>query len=204
MSHAAAHKARDRRCIVTGDNPPEDELVRFVLSPDGQVIPDVAAKLPGRGAWVRAKREIVDQAVKRNAFARAFKTSVKPPADLSDQVERALTQRCLDLLGLGRKASALVSGFDKVEEAIRSSRPLGLIEAVDGSISQRGKLKKLAYGLYGEEPSTTACFTAAELGMALGRDRVIHACWLQERMARRWAAEIGRLSGFRTIIPDPG
>jgi predicted RNA-binding protein YlxR (DUF448 family) len=200
MSLAAVSRAR--RCIVTGDEPGEAALLRFALGPDGVVTPDVGAKLPGRGAWVRAQRDCVDSAVKRGAFARAFKAQVKASPDLSDQAEAALARRCLDLLGMARKAGALAIGFEQVEAAFRANAPLGLIEAADGAADGRDKLVKLAFGLWGQAPVVVGCFTAAELGMALGRDRVVHAGWLQERFARVWAVETGRLSGFRALAPE--
>ncbi len=202
MSLAAATKARDRRCIVTGEEPGEEKLVRFALAPDGVVVPDAGAKLPGRGAWVCAQRALVDQAVKRNAFSRAFKEAAKAPSDLADQVEAALARRCLDMLGLGKRAGALTLGFDKVEASIRDRPPFGLIEAADGAADGREKLSRLAFGLWNQAAPVVGCFTAEELGMALGRDRVVHAAWLQERMARLWAAETGRLSGFRDLAPE--
>jgi predicted RNA-binding protein YlxR (DUF448 family) len=193
---------RERRCIVTGDEPGEGALIRFALSPDGEVTPDILAKLPGRGAWVRARRAEIDKAVLKGAFSRAFKAKAVASGDLADRVGVALARRCLDILGLGRKAGALVSGFDQVEATIRSSEPMGLIEASDGSDGGRDKLLRLAFGLWGKEPEVVGCFTAAELGMALGRDRVVHATWLEERLARLWAAETGRLSGFRALTPE--
>lgn len=199
---AAAPRARERRCLVTGESPPEAELIRFVLSPDGVVVPDVASKLPGRGAWVRAGRAFVEAAAKRNVFARAFKAPAQCPPDLADRVESALARRCLDLLGLGRKAGALALGYDQVEAAIRANKAFGLIEASDGAEEGRARLMRLSIGLWGERPHISGCFSAAEMGMALGRDRVVHACWLQERMARLWTVEIGRLSGFRAITPS--
>lgn len=204
MSLAAASRAR--RCIVTGDEPGEDALLRFALSPDGVVIPDVAAKLPGRGAWVTARREHVETAAKRGLFARAFKAPARAGADLADQTDAALYRRCFDLIGLGRKAGALTVGFEQVEAAIRSREALGLIEASDGAADGREKLVKLAFGLWGPNWAMglglVGCFTAAELGMALGRDRVVHAAWLQARLARVWAVETGRLSGFRALAPE--
>jgi predicted RNA-binding protein YlxR (DUF448 family) len=200
MGLAAASRAR--RCIVTGDEPGEAELLRFALGPAGVVVADVGAKLPGRGAWVRASREHVEQAARKNAFSRAFQTKAEAPADLADQAEAALARRCLAVLGLGRKAGALAAGFDQVEAAFRDGRPWALIEAADGAADGREKLVRLAYGLWGECPPLVGCFAAAELGMALGRDRVVHATWLQERMARLWAVETGRLSGFRALAPE--
>lgn len=197
-----ATRSRERRCLVSGEVAEESGLVRFALAPDGLVVPDVGAKLPGRGVWVSAQRASVDQAAKRNAFSRGFKTAARTPADLGDQVEAALAKRCLDLLGLGKRAGALALGFDQVEAAIRKAAPLGLIEAADGAADGREKLARLAFGLWGAAAPVVGCFTAAELGMALGRDRVVHAAWLQERMARLWAVEANRLSGFRDLAPE--
>jgi len=179
----------------------EDRLVRFCLAPDGRVVADVGARLPGRGVWVRADRASIDLARRKGAFARSLKEKAVAPDDLADQVENALARRCLDMLGLARKAAAIVLGFEQVESQIRSAPPLGLVEASDGGADGRVKLIRLAYGLWGEEPDVVGCFSGAELGVALGRDHVVHACWLQERMARRWAAEVGRLGGFRVVTP---
>src|SRR5262249_38367716 len=118
----------------------------------------------------------------------------------ADQTEALLAKRCLDHLGLMRRAGALAIGATQVDAAIRAKPALALVEASDGAADGRGKLHALHVGLWGEPP-IVGCFKAEELGMALGRDRVIHACLLQERMALGWAAEIGRLSGFRAIVP---
>jgi predicted RNA-binding protein YlxR (DUF448 family) len=194
-------RQRERRCIVSDESMSEAALVRFACGPDG-VVPDVAAKLPGRGAWVRADRASVERANKQGAFARAFKANVKVPDDLVDQVETLLARRCLDLLGLARRAGALAFGATQVEAAIRAAPLPLLIEASDGAEEGREKLMSLHIGLWGRPAPAVACFDAADLGVALGRERVIHACLLQEPMALVWEAEIGRLSGFRTIVPD--
>jgi uncharacterized protein len=197
----APEKQRERTCIATGETLPESVLVRFVLGPDGAVVPDVAAKLPGRGVWVRAERASVDLAAKRNAFSRGFKRAVKPAADLADQTEALLARRCLDFLGLAKRAGALAIGVAQAEGAIRKQQPYGLIEASDGADDGRIKLQRLIFGLWGVEPPVTGCFTGAEMGLALGRDHVVHAVLLTESMARRWSIEIARLAGFRAIIP---
>jgi hypothetical protein len=101
-----------------------------------------------------------------------------------------------------RRAGALAIGFDQVEASIRARAPLALIEAADGAADGRVKLMRLALGLWGRAPHVTGCFGAVELGVALGRDHVVHALALHERLALRWAVEIGRLSGFRAIVPD--
>jgi predicted RNA-binding protein YlxR (DUF448 family) len=195
-------RGRERRCIVTHESDSEAHLIRFGLAPDGAVVPDVAAKLPGRGAWVRADRASVETAARKGAFARAFKTQVKVPDDLAGLTETLLARRCLDHLGLMRRAGAIAFGATQVEAAIRGKPALMVIEAADGAEEGREKLMGLHIGLWGRPPAAVGCFSAADLGVALGRERVIHACLLQERLALGWAAEIGRLAGFRAIVPS--
>ncbi len=176
--------------------------MRFALSPDGVVTPDVAAKLPGRGAWVSARRDSVAQAAKKGAFVRAFKAPVKVPDDLPGLTETLLARRCLDMLGMANRAGALAVGATKVESAIRARASFLLIEAEDGAEEGREKLMSLHIGFWGAPPAAVGCFQSGELGVALGRERVIHASLLQERLALVWAAEIGRLAGFRAIVPN--
>ena len=90
----------ERRCIATMERRPQGEMIRFVLSPDGQVTPDLAARLPGRGAWVTSSREAIETAQKKGAFARAFKAQVKIAPDIAAQTEKLLVARILDQLGL--------------------------------------------------------------------------------------------------------
>jgi len=199
----------ERRCIVTMQRLSPSAMVRFVLSPDGVVTPDIAARLPGRGAWVTATREALDQSLKRGAFPRAFKAQVKAPADLAGQVEAILARRAIDMLGMAKRSGDLILGFEQVREAIRLARPACLIAASDASEDQRDKVLALVRGLYGPDPArpaenhalppVVACFTGDELGMALGRERVVHACLEQGRIAHAWMGELARLSGFRRV-----
>jgi predicted RNA-binding protein YlxR (DUF448 family)/ribosomal protein L30E len=194
-------RERERRCIVTREAGSAAGLLRFVRGPQGQAVPDVAAKLPGRGAWVSANRRAVTEAASRNLFSRAFKAETQAGADLADQTENLLARRCLDLLGLARRAGALAVGATQVESAVRAGRALLLVEAADGAADAREKLMALYIGLTGVAPRVVGCFGSAELGVALGRERVIHACLLQERLASDLAVEIARLAGFRAIVP---
>ncbi|MEZ6029135.1 MAG: RNA-binding protein [Hyphomonadaceae bacterium] len=202
----------ERRCIATMQRRPQHGMIRFVLSPEGQVTPDVAARLPGRGAWVTASREALDLAAGRGAFPRAFKRQVTVPADLTAQTEALLARRCLDMLGMARRAGDLILGYEQVRETVRDARPACLIAAIDASEDQRGKVLALVRGLYGPDlqndpqnagngrlPPVAGCFSGAELGMALGRDRVIHACLKLGPIAHAWMGELERLSGFRRV-----
>jgi len=198
----------ERRCIVTMVRRPQTEMIRFVLSPDNEVTPDIDGRLPGRGAWVTASAENLGAALKRGSFARAFKSPAKANPALPGQVETLLAKRVLDLLGLARGAGQVIAGYEQVRDALKSDQVACLIEASDGSNDGRRKLASLSFavsrghgGAEGQEMLAIGCFTADELGMALGRPRVVHACLKQGPFARKWIGEVSRLAGFRPIRP---
>lgn len=198
-THAEA--SRQRRDLASGEVMDEARLIRFVATPDGGVAPDLARKLPGRGLWVEATRSAIEAAVKRQAFSRAAKAKLVPPADLCDQVEQLLARRCLERLGLARKAGALTSGFEKVAASLGSGQAAWLIEASDGSADGRDKLLSLA-----RRSSTPVkvcgAFSGDELSLALGLPHAIHSALQSGRWSQRWSGEIGRLAGFRPLQPD--
>lgn len=168
------------------------ELIRFVLGPDGRIHPDVAERLPGRGLWTLARRDIVARAVKKRLFGRAARATVGVDDDLDRRVEELLVRRAIDLLGLTRRAGLAVCGFAKVEAALNAGRVAVLIAAADGSADGRGKLKARAPGL----PLVQA-LTAAELGTAFGRESAVHAVLKAGPLAESFLAVAGRLAGFR-------
>src|SRR5690348_6227272 len=136
---------RARKCIVTGEVRDEAQLIRFVVSPDGEVVPDVAAKLPGRGMWVGADRATLDRPIEKNHFSKAAKANVKVSANLSDLVEKLIVQRMLGDLGMARRSGALMTGFDNVARALDSKPMPGLlIEASDGAADGRRKVLGMA------------------------------------------------------------
>ena len=196
-----AEASRERRDIVSGAVMDEARLVRFVAGPDGAVTPDLARKLPGRGLWVAADRASVSEAARKNLFSRAAKAKLSASAELADQVEILLKRRLLAGLGLARKAGDTTSGFEKVSAAISSGKCAWLVEASDGSADGRRKLlgqtRKQA-----KVPGLIGCFTASELGLALGLENVIHTAFLAGRAADRWAQDVHRLSGFCPLLPE--
>ena len=192
---------KTRRCIVTAQILPMDKLVRFVAGPGGVVFPDVARKLPGRGLWVEAQRGIVEQAVRKGAFSRAAKAQLKPPQDLADQVESLLKTRLLQGLGLARRSGELTWGFEKAAAAIRGGQAGWMIEAADGSADGRHKLERIAVH-QPSPPRLLGVFSAAELGLALGLENVIHLVFLAGRGAERWTIDVERLAGFRPLLPE--
>lgn len=182
-----------RRCIVTRTVLPKETLVRFVVGPAGEIVPDIAAELPGRGLWVKAERAALTSAVAKNLFAKAARRPVEVPADLVNRVSAILSHRCLDLIGLARRAGQVVCGFEKVRNALRDRRLAVLLAAADGAPDGRSKLKALA----GELP-ILALFQGAELSAALGRENVVHAGLMPGRLAQRLIVESARLAGIRT------
>jgi predicted RNA-binding protein YlxR (DUF448 family)/ribosomal protein L7Ae-like RNA K-turn-binding protein len=214
-------------------------MVRFVIGPDGSVVPDIAAKLPGRGYWVEARREAVEKAVNRHIFARAAAKSLKEAAKeaasaaakekeavarhsegveakggdvgvaqkltvkvdpgLADQLERLLVKSSLGLLGLARRAGQLITGFEKVREALRKEKGIALLHASDASDDGTGKLSRLGFDV-----REINIFSRDELSLALGRENVVHAALKPGGIKDKLLAEIDRLEGFRQVNgPEP-
>jgi predicted RNA-binding protein YlxR (DUF448 family) len=193
--------ARERRDIVSGEVLPEHRLLRFVAGPDGMVVPDVAAKLPGRGLWVEASRQAIAKAVEKKLFSRAAKAQVTATADLADRAEKALVTRMLGDLGIARRSGALVLGFDNVLRALEGPKPpKALIEAFDGAKDGKRKLYAAAHRM-DLNCVVIESLTSAELGLALGRENVIHAAVQPGGLAERLILDAERLSGFRARPP---
>jgi len=160
-----------RRCIVTRQALEKPAMIRFVVDPEGRVTPDLKERLPGRGLWVTATREALDQAVAKHAFSKAAKQSVKVGPDLAERVRDLAKREVAELLGLARKSGQLVAGFEKVEAALRADKVRVLVAASDGAEDGRGKLARIA----GSGVEICAPLTAAELAQALGREHAVHA-----------------------------
>lgn len=182
----------ERRCIVTRKTRPKRELLRFVVGPDGVLVPDMAGKLPGRGIWVSADRKALEKAVAKGLFARAAREPVRVPSDLVARVEALVLRLLVERIALARKAGEAVAGREKTLDALRSGTAALLLQASDGSQREAAGLRPPA----GEETRIT-CLSAEELGMAFGRDRVIHAAVLAGGLADRTILEALRLSGIR-------
>lgn len=178
-----------RRCIVTGEERPRAELVRYVVGPDGAVVPDVAGRLPGRGMWTLARREVVAEAAARRLFARAAKQPVRVDADLADRVEALLLRRCVEGLGLARRAGQAVGGFERVREWLQRGKCGALVVAADASAEGRRKL--------GRDLPVAEGLRAEELGAAFGCEALSYVALAPGALAGRIVADAGRLAGFR-------
>ena len=187
----------DRKCIATGESVPRDSMIRFVAGPEGEIVPDLAEKLPGRGVWVRSNREVVEKAIKKELFSRGLKTKMAAPEGLSNTLERMLTKRLIDSVSMARKAGAAVCGFERVRDTLATGRVKLLFAASDGAEGGKSKLRGLADGATG-----CSALTSVELGLAFGRGTVIHAALLDVGTTKRVVREIGRLQGFRPDQDD--
>jgi predicted RNA-binding protein YlxR (DUF448 family) len=194
MTRGGRNKERDdpeRRCLVTGEVAPAKGLIRFVVSPQDEVVPDVAGKLPGRGMWVAADRAALERALEKRLFSRAARRQVAVPENLVAMVETGLARRVVDGVSLARKAGLAVAGFEKVKEWLAKENVRVLIQASDGS--PRGKSK-----LWTPEGARfVGALTASELGLAFGREHVIHAALASGGLATRVVEDAMRLSGVR-------
>lgn len=194
MTRGGRQKDRDapeRRCIVTGETGGKAGLVRFVVGPEGEVVPDLAEKLPGRGIWVTAGRAEIEKAARKGLFARAARAPVKAPPDLADQVEARLAQRVVELVSLARKAGLAVAGFERVKDWLAAGRARVLLQASDGSARGKGKLWTPEGGRW------FGCLTASELGLSFGRASVIHGALAPGGLTDRVIRDASRLNGLR-------
>ncbi len=187
-----------RRCALTRAPRPKDELIRFVLAPDGTVVPDLKERLPGRGMWLTAAHDAVADAVKRKLFSRALKGEAKVPDELPAQVERLLAGAALSALALANKAGEAAFGYAKVEEAIASGQVLALIHAreaaEDGCRKLDGKARAASGG---QQIPAIRAFGTDELSLATGRTNVIHAALIQGGAAETVLAAASRLERYR-------
>jgi predicted RNA-binding protein YlxR (DUF448 family) len=194
VADASPRAAATRRCLVSGEERPKAELVRFVVGPDGTVVPDVDGRLPGRGLWALARRDIVATAVARKLFARAARGPATADAGLVDRLEGLLARRCLATLGFARRAGQAVGGYEKVRSLIERGACGALIVAAEASADGR---RKVASGI--EALPIVGVLTESELGGVFGRESVTYAAVARGGNAQRCLEEAARLSGFRVV-----
>jgi uncharacterized protein len=196
----------ERTCIVTREAGSPEGLIRFVVAPDGTVVADLRRKLPGRGAWVTARADVVRQAVRGRLFGRAFKAEVKVPPRLADEIDAALRQDLRQALALANKAGAVVAGFAKVEAAIAEGRLGALVHAAEAAEDGRRKLAGALRKGFGDAISAVPVvteLTGEELDLALGRSNVIHAAVAAGPGGDGFISRWRRLRTYRGAEADP-
>ena len=185
-----------RQCCVTRERLPQSRMLRFVLSPENIAVPDVAGKLPGRGAWMSADKETVERGLASEALSRAFKAKTQTSEVTLDLIEQQLATRCIGLLGMAKKSGQATLGYDQVRTSLRKTSPGWILTAEDSAEDSRSKVHFLARALY-KDLNIAGGLTSAELGMAFGRQHVIHAVLSRGRLAESFGIAYRRLTEFR-------
>ncbi len=183
MTKTKESQTQQRRCIVTGQSLAKTDLIRYVLDPDDTVIPDIKAKLPGRGVWVSAEQAKVKEAVKRKLFHRGFAKSVNVPPELGQLVQNVLKEAALGRLKMAKKAGQVVNGYTKLMAALEKETIIALLHADNASQAESNKLdhkfrtnleqKSILAPIIDEKPFNS--FKTQELSLAFGAANVIHA-----------------------------
>lgn len=199
-----AEKGPERTCIVTRVAGPKEGLIRFVVGPGQEVVPDIRARLPGRGAWVSGEAETLRLALRRKSFGRAFKAQVSVGADLVEQVDSLLEADALQALSLANKAGLVTCGTSKVEEAIATKALAGLLHAREAAEDGLRKLQAAVRRRFGEAAASLSrvqIFGSGQLDLALGRTHVIHASLAAGAASEGFISRSRRLERFRGLGP---
>lgn len=199
--------ATTRMCAVSREVRPIDELIRFVVSPTGEVIPDLKRKLPGRGLWISASRQSVAEAVRRHQFSKGFKRDVRVAPTLPTDTDALLVRSLTEALAMAAKAGQVVAGFGKVEDALNRNETAALIHASDGAADGIRKLDAILRQRdekRGESPviAVVNVLTSEELDLALGRSNVIHAALLAGPASKTFLSRCQMLVRYRMADDD--
>jgi predicted RNA-binding protein YlxR (DUF448 family) len=193
----------ERTCALTRELKSAADMIRFVVGPGGEAVPDVKRKLPGRGIWVTATRGAVEDAVKRNVFTRGFKRDVRVALNLAAQTEQMIERAALDALAIAGKGGTVISGFSRVETAVGRDDILAMIHAADAGDDGKRKLAATLHRnttVKSREIVMIDMFTGAQLDLALNRPNVVHAALLAGPGSETFLARVARLTRFRTGI----
>jgi uncharacterized protein len=193
-----------RLCAVTRQTGPPERLIRFVAAPDGEIVPDLACRLPGRGVWVTADRGHIEQAARQNVFAKSLKRQVKVPNDLAGRLETLLLRQTINALSIANKAGVVTTGFSQVDAALQKG---GVVILVHGSDAAAGGSERLdrkhaaIAGSHGRSPQICIELTIEQISLAIGGLNVVHAALNHGGAAAKFATEAGRLKRYRSGLP---
>jgi len=184
-----------RRCAVTRERLPREQMIRFVIGPDRKLVPDLAARLPGRGIWLSARGDVIETACTRGVFAKAARGPVAVPPELRAGLQAALCRRFVDHLGLARRAGQAVAGFAKAREWLSSGRAVLVVQAQDGSAEERQRF------LGSWDGPVVAPLDGERLGAVFGRERTVHVAVAAGGLAETLRHEAERLAGLADGTP---
>jgi predicted RNA-binding protein YlxR (DUF448 family) len=179
-------------------------MIRFVLSPEMEVVPDLKRKLPGRGVWVTARAHYVAEAVRKGAFGRGFKAKVSAPPDLADRIDALLMRDALQFLALANKAGVVIAGSAKVEAAIARGGVAVLLHAADAGadgVRKLGQALTRNHGQGAAEVPRVRLFDGAQMDLALGRSNVIHAALKASAATDAFLERCRRVELYRSSAP---
>jgi len=193
--------APERSCAVTRRSLDPKDLIRFVLSPDGTVVPDLDRRLPGRGVWVGCDRRLVEKAVKTNTFAKSLKAKAEAPADLAECVDALMVKHLLGTLSFANKAGLLISGFEKVFSALDKGPVAVVLHGTDAAADGRSKIDRKFRAIQGSRTQAAPVvdvLTIAQMSLAIGRGSVVHAALTPGGLSDRFLEEAERLMRYRS------
>ena len=185
---------------MTGTKDVPEAMLRFALSPEGTVVPDIRRKLPGRGVWTRLSFETVSRAAAKQAFSRAFRAKADVPTSLAETVDALLERDALQSLSIANKASLVVAGAVKVDSAIEAGGVVALLQASDGAADGAAKRVQALRAKLGPEADGVVrvdIFSSRQLDLALGRANVIHAALKHGAASSAFLARADRLRRYR-------
>lgn len=195
----------ERQCVVTRTVHEADALIRFARAPDGELVPDLDLRLPGRGAWVTCDRSVLEKAIKTKAFSRALKGETRIPEGLAERVDQMLVRRVCATLSLANKAGLAVAGFQQVDAALEKGQVAAVLHGHDAAADGRGKLDRKFFAIQrdrGLPAPLVDVLTISEMSLAMGRPSVVHAGLIPGGLTDRFLMEAERILRYRAS-PDP-
>jgi predicted RNA-binding protein YlxR (DUF448 family) len=200
----------ERLCAVTRETRDPSELIRFVLSPDGIVVPDLDRRLPGRGVWIGCDRDLVEKAVQTQAFSKSLKTKAEAPKDLAERVDGLILKHVTGAFSLANKAGLAVAGFEKVFAALEKGPVRAVLHGADAAVDGRSKIDRKFKAIQadrGQRAAIVNVLTIAQMSLAFGRGSVVHAALIPGGLSDRFLEEAERLARYRHSMieaaPDP-
>jgi uncharacterized protein len=190
----------ERLCAVTRKTRDARELIRFVLSPDGTMVPDLDRRLPGRGVWVGCDRKLVEKAVATQAFSKSLKMKAEAPADLAERVDGLIVKRVTGVFSLANKAGLAVAGFEKVFAALEKGPVRAVLHGADAAVDGRSKIDRKYKAIQADRGKPAAIvnvLTIAQMSLAIGRGSVVHAALTPGGLSDRFLEEAERLARYR-------
>jgi len=195
----------DRSSIVTREKGEKANMIRFVVGPDGTVVPDIRGNLPGRGAWVELSKPQIEEAVRRKAFARSFRQPVKVAQDLAEQIDDLLVRSALSSLAMARRGGCVVTGAAQVEAAVRSGKAILVLHAAEAAADGRRKIAQAAFAAQKQglpEVAIEMLFDEQQMSVAFGAYHVIHVALLQGLAGNGFIDRLRRLKKYRGDIEE--